>query len=232
MAVPWVPSGRAAARVVPRGAALPAVRRQAPPDAHQGEPGKADGPESWFPVVVLPATGSARVVTEAGAVHLASSAVAMVAVSRVGGATLDDWSPGPLLPDADWSDESPAVPPVDAEQLVPEVVPWSVLRPPGRPDELEPVREVELTAHRVPSGPRCATGYLGEPFDPLVVVALAAQPLVVEAESQPGVRQPLPLPPHDRSMRLRRPAARAQPREAPPSVSRWAALPQPVPPRL
>jgi hypothetical protein len=181
---------------------------------------------------VLPVTGSAPVVTEAGAVHLASSAAAMAAVSRVGVATLDERSPGPLLPDADWLDESPAVPPVDVEQRVLEVVPWSALRPPGRQDELEPVREVELTAHRAPMGPRCATGYLGEPSDPLGVAALAAQPLVVEAESQPGVRQPLPLPLHDQSMRLRRPAARAQPREAPPSVSRWAALPQPVPPRL
>jgi hypothetical protein len=121
---------------------LPAVRRQAPRDAHQGEPGKADlaGPESWFPVVVLPATGFAPVVTEAGAVHPASSAAAKAAVSRVGVATLDERSPGPLPPDADWLDESPAVPPVDVEPLGPEVVPWSAIRPPGRQDELEPVR--------------------------------------------------------------------------------------------
>jgi hypothetical protein len=175
------------------------------------------GPESWFPVVVLPATGSAPVVTEAGAAPRVSSTAAMAAVSQVGAAIVDEWPLALLLLDADWSDELSPAPPVDAEQLVPmlEVVQWSMLLPPGRQEELEPVMEVELTAHREPTVPRYATGYLGEQLDPLVVAALAAQPQVVaEREPQPGVRRPLSLPLHDRSMRSRRPAARAQPRQA------------------
>ncbi len=79
--------------------------------------------DSWCRVVALLVVECAPVVRAAGAVRPVSSAVAMAAVPRVVVATLDEWPPVPLLPDADRSDEPP-VPLVDVGQLVrtPEVV--------------------------------------------------------------------------------------------------------------